>query len=633
MTSVTEAPELNPSDERVFSLQPGELLHYDYRTERGGGAALDDTLRVLVWNIERGSQLDGIIATLRACQADVMILQELDIYCRRSGYRNVPERLSRALQAEMYFVCEFEEYDCVDRPAECAVGPLSAPFRIGANSHVLPLPDPLLPPFFSSASTSHITPVDSQRDAISHGKLPADATLPTRAAHERTFPLRHLHGNAILSRRMTLHEPTVLVHSVNANWPVLGPRIHEPRCGGRAALRVTLAGSQKDDDDDDAARANASVKASTSWSAPPLYLYNCHLEVFCGVLTRVRQLGDCMHDAQQLLQQWQRAHVRSHETRHPNSRHDKLAAHDTGAAASDAAEPAFLIAGDFNTVAHGLARLSRFCGTDRVRVLGLGETEACWLQRKVLSRGMSSCSRGCVSYTQAAESNVHTHESPWWWWLKWVLLLLPRRLWRCYQQLTSSDAMWRLCYGFDATELARLNNTELGFYDPSDKFRSVTLSNPLYHGLVGGKLDWLLLSNMEVRSLQTPLAGRAVVDVAALRARGSVTDAETIGHVPHVGHDDDDDAERPDEREELGAQRDGGYVLFNDYYTDSDHKGIMAVLRRHRGRAMDVYPRDRTLYTRSVYAISYYVLTRILFWAALCYAMYHLFLQGGQRAQ
>ncbi len=44
-----------------------------------------DNVSAAQWNIERGYKLDAVIAELRAIDADVIALQEIDIGCDRSG--------------------------------------------------------------------------------------------------------------------------------------------------------------------------------------------------------------------------------------------------------------------------------------------------------------------------------------------------------------------------------------------------------------------------------------------------------------------------------------------------------------------------------------------------------------------
>ena len=77
-------------------------MHVDYRRGDTGAAyaalAAGRPLRVLQWNIERGYQLEAIKAALAAADADVLLLQEIDVGCDRSGGHDVgvPWQSSRA---------------------------------------------------------------------------------------------------------------------------------------------------------------------------------------------------------------------------------------------------------------------------------------------------------------------------------------------------------------------------------------------------------------------------------------------------------------------------------------------------------------------------------------------------------
>jgi endonuclease/exonuclease/phosphatase family metal-dependent hydrolase len=68
-----------------------------------------DTIRVVDWNIDRGLRLQEIIEFLDAQSADVLILQEVDLNARRSGYRNIAEEIARQLRMNYVFGCEFQE--------------------------------------------------------------------------------------------------------------------------------------------------------------------------------------------------------------------------------------------------------------------------------------------------------------------------------------------------------------------------------------------------------------------------------------------------------------------------------------------------------------------------------------------
>jgi endonuclease/exonuclease/phosphatase family metal-dependent hydrolase len=75
---------------------------------------LQSFLRIVVWNIERGTQLEGIIEALNhhtiLRYADLLLLNELDDGMLRSGNRNVPEALSQALAAHAIYGVEYLEF-------------------------------------------------------------------------------------------------------------------------------------------------------------------------------------------------------------------------------------------------------------------------------------------------------------------------------------------------------------------------------------------------------------------------------------------------------------------------------------------------------------------------------------------
>jgi endonuclease/exonuclease/phosphatase family metal-dependent hydrolase len=68
-----------------------------------------DTIRVIDWNIDRGLRLQEIIEFLDAQRADVLILQEVDLDARRTGYLNIAEEIARQLRMNYVFGCEFQE--------------------------------------------------------------------------------------------------------------------------------------------------------------------------------------------------------------------------------------------------------------------------------------------------------------------------------------------------------------------------------------------------------------------------------------------------------------------------------------------------------------------------------------------
>ena len=67
------------------------------------------SLRIVDWNIDRGLRLPAIIDFLKDMNADVLILQEVDINARRTHRLNIAEEIARKLQMNYAFGREFEE--------------------------------------------------------------------------------------------------------------------------------------------------------------------------------------------------------------------------------------------------------------------------------------------------------------------------------------------------------------------------------------------------------------------------------------------------------------------------------------------------------------------------------------------
>jgi endonuclease/exonuclease/phosphatase family metal-dependent hydrolase len=66
-------------------------------------------LRVVSWNIARGSQLDAIVEFLATANADIILLQEADRHAQRTNYRNVAKEIAKKLKVHYAFGCEFQE--------------------------------------------------------------------------------------------------------------------------------------------------------------------------------------------------------------------------------------------------------------------------------------------------------------------------------------------------------------------------------------------------------------------------------------------------------------------------------------------------------------------------------------------
>ena len=68
-----------------------------------------DFFRIVSWNIERGLQFPKILDFLQTIQADLLLLQEVDLNARRTRYRDIASELARCLNLNYVFGMEFQE--------------------------------------------------------------------------------------------------------------------------------------------------------------------------------------------------------------------------------------------------------------------------------------------------------------------------------------------------------------------------------------------------------------------------------------------------------------------------------------------------------------------------------------------
>jgi len=66
-------------------------------------------IRIVSWNVERGLQFPGILDFLRRADADLILLQEVDVNARRTEHRDVAKELAQSLSLNYVFGREFEE--------------------------------------------------------------------------------------------------------------------------------------------------------------------------------------------------------------------------------------------------------------------------------------------------------------------------------------------------------------------------------------------------------------------------------------------------------------------------------------------------------------------------------------------
>src|SRR5580692_2002181 len=68
-----------------------------------------DSIRVVNWNIDRGSQLQRVIEFLASARADILLLQEADLNAKRTRHANVAREIAQKLQMNYVFGREFQE--------------------------------------------------------------------------------------------------------------------------------------------------------------------------------------------------------------------------------------------------------------------------------------------------------------------------------------------------------------------------------------------------------------------------------------------------------------------------------------------------------------------------------------------
>jgi endonuclease/exonuclease/phosphatase family metal-dependent hydrolase len=68
-----------------------------------------DSARAVSWNIDRGSKLPNVIDFLAGAKADIILLQEVDVNCRRTHHINVAREIAQKLAMNYVFGLEFQE--------------------------------------------------------------------------------------------------------------------------------------------------------------------------------------------------------------------------------------------------------------------------------------------------------------------------------------------------------------------------------------------------------------------------------------------------------------------------------------------------------------------------------------------
>jgi endonuclease/exonuclease/phosphatase family metal-dependent hydrolase len=106
-------------------------------TGRSASAISAGDLRVVTWNIERGVKFEQIASTLAGFDADVILLQEVDRNCQRSGGRDVARDLADRLGMNWISAGEFQELGEESGESAALTGQALLSKRPIADPHVI----------------------------------------------------------------------------------------------------------------------------------------------------------------------------------------------------------------------------------------------------------------------------------------------------------------------------------------------------------------------------------------------------------------------------------------------------------------------------------------------------------------
>ena len=104
------------------ALSADEIHRIDGEPEREAASALAETLTLVSWNIAYGRNCEQHADVLASLEPDVCLLQEVDVGCRRSDFRNVARWLADALHMNWLFAGEFQEIGQGRRGAAALTG-------------------------------------------------------------------------------------------------------------------------------------------------------------------------------------------------------------------------------------------------------------------------------------------------------------------------------------------------------------------------------------------------------------------------------------------------------------------------------------------------------------------------------
>lgn len=115
--SLKDTPDMVHHEVHRLSLPfPGALVVQNFKIEKDKMKEEESFITVVTWNINKGYRFSHIVKMLRDLNPDVIILQEVDMYCQRSGNQDIGAALAQSLNMRSYaFACEFLEHLSLDR--------------------------------------------------------------------------------------------------------------------------------------------------------------------------------------------------------------------------------------------------------------------------------------------------------------------------------------------------------------------------------------------------------------------------------------------------------------------------------------------------------------------------------------
>jgi hypothetical protein len=392
--------------ELAVNLPPDEnILHFDYRTDNLkqfinniNNSKQIKPLKICQWNIERGIKLDAIIDILRQTDADIIALQEIDCGLSRSEYIETGIAIAKELGLNYVFQREFIELEGdIDKQY------FYEQYHNNSNPTTISRHNPSYQPNYRKSTTQISTTNVKHNPLIQYHPTPIATTSTYKYKHYGVkSDVPGCHGNCILTK-FNIEQIISIEHQHHPyDWNKNGHLLNEPRTGARRTLCCVIQAPKSfiakklhnpnpnqdsfyivdhllqqpidntTDLGDKSMNINMDNDNSDNQSFISIPVYTCHLELFCGLIDRLKILAELFsHYRTNFHHQTQ--HILNQQNQPSKLESDTIEKQSYG-----------LILGDFNTLAHSIARFSpKYC-KDQLRWRSWGYTEAEWWYKYVL---------------------------------------------------------------------------------------------------------------------------------------------------------------------------------------------------------------------------------------------------------